>query len=60
MMDLQLALREIEDVIAWRIEPSAGQRPSAAQALYLIDRILRQALDRDSATAAPPTLKLSA
>jgi hypothetical protein len=51
MMDLQQALREIDEVIARRIEARAEDRPSAAQALYLIDRIVRQTLDRDHATA---------
>jgi hypothetical protein len=60
MMDLQQALREIDDVIALRIEAGPGQRPSAAHALYLIDRILRQTLDRDGAAAPHPGLKLTA
>ena len=52
MTDLQAALREIDEVIALRVEADMANRPSAAQALYLIDRIIRQTLDRDGASAS--------
>ena len=60
MMDLQEALREIDEVISLRLEAQAADRPSAAQALYLIDRIMRQTLDRDGAAAPLPRLRLTA
>ena len=45
---LRDALHEIEDVIAHRVDAGSGERPSASQALYLIDRIARGALHSEA------------
>ncbi|MQA00927.1 MAG: hypothetical protein GEU80_16675 [Dehalococcoidia bacterium] len=56
MTDTQLrdALHEIEAVIGQRIDGGPAGRPSASQALYLIDHIARGALYADAGVDLMP------
>jgi hypothetical protein len=59
--DLRDALIQIEAIIDRRIEGEPGERPSAARALYLIDRLAREALgDRLDVDGPQEVTRLSA